>query len=410
MRILAFAYACEPGKGSEPGAGWIWARMLARIGDTWVITRANNAATIETHLPSMAERDRLHFIYVDLPNWARFWKRGQRGVRFYYLLWQVAARRKAVELHRQIGFDVSWHLTIANAWLGSLGGLRGLPFIYGPVGGGVSMPWRLLPALGVRGSVYELIRSVMRASGRFLNPVARLAWKKADLILAQNPDTAAWFPSRHREKTSVFPNAMVENLPSEPHIGRKDGPTALVAGRLLAWKGTALAIRAIAALPDWRLLICGEGPDEHRLRSIARQTAVSERIAFLGTRPRSGVLELMRTCDVLICPSLREEASFVVVEAVACGLPVVYVDRGGPPILAGPAGVAVGFDSTIKGLIRRLEDALTSGLPSRDDVQRRGRELTLDARTEELIKILVGARLIDTDSGATSSQSMNPHA
>ena len=40
--ILAFAYACEPGKGSEPGAGWAMARVAARIGPTWVITRANN--------------------------------------------------------------------------------------------------------------------------------------------------------------------------------------------------------------------------------------------------------------------------------------------------------------------------------------------------------------------------------
>ena len=42
MRVLVFAYACEPDQGSEPGAGWIWSRMLARIGEVWVITRENN--------------------------------------------------------------------------------------------------------------------------------------------------------------------------------------------------------------------------------------------------------------------------------------------------------------------------------------------------------------------------------
>jgi hypothetical protein len=46
MRILAFAYACEPGRGSEPGAGWSWARMLAGIGETWVVTRANNRPAV----------------------------------------------------------------------------------------------------------------------------------------------------------------------------------------------------------------------------------------------------------------------------------------------------------------------------------------------------------------------------
>ena len=44
MRILVLAYACEPGTGSEPGTGWMWSRMLARFGDTTVVTRSNNRA------------------------------------------------------------------------------------------------------------------------------------------------------------------------------------------------------------------------------------------------------------------------------------------------------------------------------------------------------------------------------
>jgi hypothetical protein len=47
LRILAFAYACEPGPGSEPGAGWAWSRMLARLGETWVITRRDYQAASE---------------------------------------------------------------------------------------------------------------------------------------------------------------------------------------------------------------------------------------------------------------------------------------------------------------------------------------------------------------------------
>src|SRR3990172_3023510 len=93
MRILAIAYACEPGKGSEPGVGWIWSRMLARLGETWVVTRANNRAAIEAILPSLTPEERPRFFYVELPRWARFWKRGRHGVRLYYLLWQFLALR-----------------------------------------------------------------------------------------------------------------------------------------------------------------------------------------------------------------------------------------------------------------------------------------------------------------------------
>ena len=49
-RLLALAYACEPERGGEPEAGWIWSRMLARNGETWVITRANNKDVIESHV------------------------------------------------------------------------------------------------------------------------------------------------------------------------------------------------------------------------------------------------------------------------------------------------------------------------------------------------------------------------
>jgi hypothetical protein len=100
VKILAFAYACEPAEGSEPGAGWMWARMLSRYGDTWVITRANNRERIESAIGNIPERERLHLVYVDLPSWARFWKRGSRGLRLYYLLWQFAALRVGRRLHR----------------------------------------------------------------------------------------------------------------------------------------------------------------------------------------------------------------------------------------------------------------------------------------------------------------------
>jgi hypothetical protein len=80
VRIVAFAYACEPESGSEAGPRVDVARMLARLGATWVVTRENNRVAIETNaLPAIAERDRLDFEYEDLPAWARFWKRGLRG-------------------------------------------------------------------------------------------------------------------------------------------------------------------------------------------------------------------------------------------------------------------------------------------------------------------------------------------
>jgi hypothetical protein len=105
------------------------ARIAARIGPTWVITRANNREPIEAHLPTIPEREGLNFVYVDLPKRLTWWKRGKRGVHLYYLLWQFVALRRARSLLRQQEFGLVWHITMANIWLGSAAPLTDLPFV-----------------------------------------------------------------------------------------------------------------------------------------------------------------------------------------------------------------------------------------------------------------------------------------
>ena len=385
-RILAFAYACEPGVGSEPGAGWAWANLLAGIGDTWVLTRANNRDAIE----AAGGVRGLRFEYVDLPAWARRWKRGPRGVRLYSLLWQVGALRRAFRLRREIRFDLVWHLTLANAWLGSLAPLAGAPFVYGPVGGGAGTPANLRRTLGARGAVEDHARSIARCAGRWLNPFARLAWRRARLILAQNPETVAWLPSRYRGRAVVAPNPVL----AEPLVPRlrpwsEDGePTALFAGRLVPWKGARLAVQA-AALAGWRVLIAGDGPERDSLEALADRLGSRDQITFLGRQPRHEVLRIMRErADVLLFPSLHDEAGWVVMEAVASGLPVVCLDRGGPPVLGGSRAVAVEVGGRERDVVRRLAAALpeAAALPPAPVA---GRRFSLETRRAE-IRLLLG--------------------
>ena len=364
MRILAFAYACEPGKGSEPGAGWAWAGLLAQAAETWVITRANNREAIEAALPSLPEASSLHFVYVDLPARARWWKRGQRGVHLYYLLWQREALERARRLEAENGFDLVWHLTMANVWMGSLAARVGPPFIYGPVGGGIRAPWTFASMLGVRGVAFECVRSAAQLAGRYLNPVAREAWRRAQVILVQNPETRRWLPPRHRAKAIVLPNAIAPASPPAPEMPpRATRPrTAVYVGRLLPWKGVALGIRAISAADGWRLLVIGSGSDESRLRRLARDLGVEDRVVFAGSIEHEQVVSEMRErADVFLFPSLREEAGLVVLEALAAGLPVICLDRGGPPILAGEAGMIVNASRSSVEITAEIADLLVRG-------------------------------------------------
>src|ERR1700737_2271302 len=118
LRILVSAYACQPGKGSEQGVGWNWVRQIATTHEVWVITRAKNCTPVEREL-ARHPMPNAHFAYFDLPRWARFWKKGSRGMHLYYYLWQFAAYLFARRLHREIGFDVVHHVTFVNYWMPS---------------------------------------------------------------------------------------------------------------------------------------------------------------------------------------------------------------------------------------------------------------------------------------------------
>ena len=70
MKVLLSAYACEPGKGSEPGVGWTWVCGLAGQVQLTVLTRSNNRDPIEAEIASLPHDHPLHgvrFLYHDLP-------------------------------------------------------------------------------------------------------------------------------------------------------------------------------------------------------------------------------------------------------------------------------------------------------------------------------------------------------
>jgi glycosyltransferase involved in cell wall biosynthesis len=394
VRIVALAYACEPGKGSEQGVGWVFARLLGRLGETWVITRANNRDTIEPSLDTLPEGDRLHFEYVDLPPAWRFYKRGHKGARLYYLLWQRAALKRAREVVKREKADVVWHLTVANAWLGSAGGLAGAPFVYGPIGGGTGVPWRLLPTLGAKGAAYEVLRATAQATGRYLNPLARIAWRRAELILVQNENTHRWLPKRHRDKVRIFHHAVMHEDAFVPRKRREGPPTALYAGRLIAWKGVALAIRAMAELPEWRFLVCGGGPDERRLKQLAEKLGLTDRVIFRGWVDRAELWRLMREeADIFLFPSLHDEAPLAVAESTAVGLPVVCLDLGGPPILAGESGHAVSASGSGADVVARLAAAVRAAGHGPNAGPEAADHIHFEARLEALRELVTSARI-----------------
>lgn len=384
LRFLVFAFACRPELSSEPGVGFNWSRALARIGETWVITLAAHREAIESKLWSIPEKDRLNFIYVGTASPVT------RPNRLYgrYLRWQIAAVREALRLRRKIRADVVWHLTMTTGWFGSLAPLVPADrFISGPLGGGVPNSWRLIRVLGTRGAAFEVARSVTLNLGWLLNPLVRLMCMKSQTILVANPETRDRISRRHRSKAMIVPQAVLEHevmgtAVTQDSSRARRGRTALFAARLIPWKGAALAIRAIAHLDDWRLMICGDGPDRARLQRLTRQLGIQGRVQFAGVLPRSELLQLMHEADVFLLPSLHDDCPWAIAEAVAMGTRTIALDRGGSPFLGAHCVPVGNLEQTVRSLVQAVE-LNEKGAQEGPEVQ------TLDVLEKRLRAILI---------------------
>lgn len=370
MNVLLSAYACEPGKGSEPGIGWHVALEMARYHDVWVVTRANNRGPIEAFL-SRTPVPRLRMVYFDLPRWARWWKRGGRGVNLYYYLWQLAVVRVVRRLHRDVRFDLVHHITFGRYWSPSFLSALNLPMVWGPVGGGESAPRAFWQHLERQDAGAERKRELARRIGE-LDPAARMTARRSAIALATTNETAARLHALGAKRVEVLAALAIDDDDVEHLIaggakaGSEEGTSGgrrfrvLSLGRLVYWKGFHLGLRAFAAadLEHAELVIVGDGPDRRRLEALASELSIEDRVTFLGRVPRERGLTLLSDSDVLLHPSFHDSGGFVCVEAMAVGTPVVCLALGGPDVIVtDETGIKVPADDPARaerGLVEAL--------------------------------------------------------
>jgi glycosyltransferase involved in cell wall biosynthesis len=120
-------------------------------------------------------------------------------------------------------------------------------------------------------------------------------------------------------------------------------PVLLSVGHLIERKGHHIAIEAAARVRSARLVIAGDGPDRASLEALVERLGIAERVRFLGRVAQADLAELYSAADILVLASSREGWANVLLEAMACGTPVVATDVWGTPeVVAAPeAGLLV---------------------------------------------------------------------
>jgi glycosyltransferase involved in cell wall biosynthesis len=348
MKVLISAYSCEPNKGSEPGVGWNWVEQMGRTHEVWVVTRANNRQPIETCLKERPMVS-VHWVYFDLPRWARFWKRGNRGTHVYYCLWQIGIYQLARRLHGEVHFDLIHHVTFANYWLPVFISFLPAPFVWGPVGGGESSPSSFFRTIKLRARIFEYARNLARILAA-TNPFVRCTARSAHIAFASTGETAMKLRSLGAGQVLVMSQAA---LPADDITRLSMLPPShsqsfriLSIGTLTHVKAFHLSMMAFSqfhqVFPESEYWLIGNGPERRRLEQMGHELGISDSIRFLGALPRYQTFSQLGQCHVLIHPSLHDSGGWVCLEAMAAGRPVICLDLGGPALLVtSEAGIKI---------------------------------------------------------------------
>jgi teichuronic acid biosynthesis glycosyltransferase TuaC len=168
------------------------------------------------------------------------------------------------------------------------------------------------------------------------------------------------------------------------------GTALLMVGNLVALKGHDLVIRALRELPGASLMIVGDGRERRNLEELARGLAVRERVRFLGAVPQDRLADYYGAADALVLASSREGWPNVLLEAMACGTPVVATRVGGTPeIVAAPeAGVLAGEPSE-RGIVEALQRLLRN-YPDREATRRYAEAFGWDETTRGQLRVFEG--------------------
>lgn len=211
-------------------------------------------------------------------------------------------------------------------------------------------------------------------------------------IMGNQEATLVWRSKGYGGPQRVIPQFGVDPDLFSPAPSREPGRPFTIGSanrRLVYEKGVDLLLRAAAGLPgDWRLRIAGDGPALPQLRQLATELSITDRVAFDGPIPSGQVAGYLRGLDVLALnsrtmPNWMEQFGRILVEAMACGVPVIGSRSGEIPHVIGDAGLIVpeeDVDALRNGLLQ-----LMTNESLRHDLTLQGRRRVLERYTQAQI-------------------------
>jgi glycosyltransferase involved in cell wall biosynthesis len=206
-------------------------------------------------------------------------------------------------------------------------------------------------------------------------------------IVGNQESRQVWRAKGYRGPVAVIPQFGVDPeiyQPAAKPAGR--GFIVGYVGRLAEEKGVDLLLDALDGLDGtWRAYVLGSGPASEALQAQAQRLGLANRVSFDPWIRSSQMPTYYHQLDALVLPSRtrpnwKEQFGRVLVEAMACGVPVIGSDSGEIPYVIGDAGLI--FPEGQIEILRAHLSRLLADPDLRADLTRRGRERVLDRFTQ----------------------------
>lgn len=339
-RVLFVATDCNPKWHSLPALIYEYYLALREQVDVTLVTHTRNKENIEAVLPPGAK-----VVYIDTEATASLMYRLTQfltrdpdkamtfqvalntpsNIYFEYRVWK---HFKAALMSGE--FDVVHRASPMSPTVPSFLAKRSpVPFVIGPVLGGLSWP--------------EAFKGEMRREGEWMNYVRKLhrlvpyylsTYRNAAAILAGYKHTVNDIPGENHQRIIEFSEGGIhlEDYPEKVFVD-KQRSMILFVGRMVPFKQPEVLIRCFEkskSLQNHRLVLVGDGPELPRLRALVTQLELDEVIELTGSLPFERVRELMYEADVFAFPSIREQGGGVLTMASMSCTPCIVVDYGGP--------------------------------------------------------------------------------
>ena len=165
---------------------------------------------------------------------------------------------------------------------------------------------------------------------KLVSLLEKLAFLYADAIIVTTPQMKSDAIKRHKlptEKITVIPNTVDINVFKPiPEIEKIKGRIGFV-GKFTPQKNIHLLIEAVSGMKDTSVILIGNGPLKSEIECKAKSIGLN--VTFLGNVPNYSLPELLNTCEAFVLPSEWEGMPKSLIEAMACGIPVIGTDVAG---------------------------------------------------------------------------------